>query len=239
MSTHHGDPQSYPAPTAPGTGLFAGLLLAGTIVLLVVAVKTFPAQGIPPLSEMEKATAAAPRVLVDCQTTWMGDIPSETCYWTLRLDDGRDLSWPWAKTKDSAGQVRDYLRANGPISVRFWNGTLFQIELHDGAVYLDYDDVHESKSLNQRMGVILGSVVAAMSLLCVGLELRYLQDPYTEMRAGELGAYVGLVCLGGAMLVAVAGTHRTWTGVVGLALFAAIATAFDRPVVRRALAPAQ
>lgn len=241
MSTQDGDPHPFAAPTAVrGTRLRGGLLLAGTMVLLVVAVMTFPVPGIPSLSEMDKATAPAPRVTVACRTTWAGDIPSETCYWTLRLDDGKELSWPWPKPKDSSGQVREYLRANGPITVHFWNGMLYQIELHDGEVYLGYGDVYDSETEKQWIGVILGFFVAVMSLLRIVLELRHRRDPQTATRAEELGAYLGIFCLGGALLVAAFGWPRMWVGVIGLALFAALAPCTARTPCaehRRALHP--
>lgn len=120
----------------------------------------------------------------------------------------------------------EYLRANGPITVRFWNGSLYQVELHDGQVYLDYGDVYDSEWMKQWIGVILGFLVAAMSLLRIGLELRYLQDPETAKRAGELGACLGILCLGAALLVAVFGWPRMWIGVIGLALFAALAPGY-------------
>ena len=240
MSTQDGDPHPFAAPTAvPRTRLGTGLLLAGTMVLLVVAVTTFPIPGIPSLSEMDKATASGPRVIVKCRTTWVGDIPSETCSWTLRLDDGKELYWPGAKAKESSGQVREYLRANGPITVRFWNGTVYQIELHDGEVYLDYGDVYDSQWMKQWVGVIVGFLVAAMSLLRIALELRYLQDPDTAQGAGELGACLGILCLGGALLVPVFGWPRTWIGAIGLALFAALAPGYcwTRPSKGGALHP--
>ncbi len=188
---------------------------------------SFRVPGIPSLSEMDKATASAPILIVECRTTRVGDIPSETCSWTLQLDDGKELFWPGAKAKEASGQVREYLRANGPITVHFWNGTLYQIQLHDGDVYLDYGNVYDSEWMKQWIGVIVGFLVGAMSLLWIGLEFRYPQDPDTATRAGELGACLGF-CLRGAVLVVVFGWPRMWIGVIGLALFAALAPGYCR-----------
>jgi hypothetical protein len=237
MNTEDGDPYPFTAPTPPqGTRLVRVLFLAGTIVLSAVAVLTFPVPGTPSLADMDEATASAPVVVRHCRTTWVGSVASESCHLTLRLDDGKKLKWPWATSRRSSGDVGKYLRANGPITVRFWNESLYQIELHDGDVYLAYGDAYDADHEKQWIGVILGFFVAAISLIRIELELRYLRDPINAARAGELGADLGLVCLGGALLVAAAATHRMWIGVVGLALFAALAPTYDQKIIRRAQA---
>ncbi len=84
---------------------------------------------------------------------------------------------------------------NGPVTFSSWEGRAYQIQLHNGEVYLDYADGHDFQWRKQWIGVVVGFLVAAISLTGLGLELRFLRDPDTARRAGEASSCLGIFSL--------------------------------------------
>ncbi len=52
---------------------------------------------------MDKVTVSAPNVMLECRATTVGGFPSETCYWTLRLNEGDELWWPMKGSEGPSG----------------------------------------------------------------------------------------------------------------------------------------
>jgi hypothetical protein len=237
MSAHHGDTTPLVSvPIAKEARLLRFILLAGTVAFLVLAVGTFRAPGAPLLGEMQETTASSPRVSERCDITHGGGVaPSTTCTWELWLDGGTRLAWPWASPGGSLLQTTAILRDNAPVTVRFWRDTVYQIELNDGRVFLQYVDTAGGEWFRQWVIVLIGVFVGGLSLVRIELELRRLRDPITEPRGEDLANALNGASLLGALVLAAGGIERMWAGVVGLALFSAAVPALGMAFRRRRL----
>ena len=125
-----------------------------------------------------------------------------------------------AERNRRGAQVGAYLRTNAPITVRFWQGKVFQIVTNDGKVYLDYDDAAGLERGLQLVWVWLGVVVAAASTANIGPGVWWLQGRTIPEKVEELPVVLyGVMLVGGLILCLDRG--RVWWGVLGLALFSA------------------
>jgi hypothetical protein len=223
-------------PIATEARLLRIILVAGTVALLVLAVGTFRAPGAPLLREVQEATASSPKVSERCDITYGGGVAhSTTCSWDLWLDGGTRLAWPSASPGGSLLQTAAILKANAPVTVRFWRDTVYQIELNDGRVFLQYVDTGGKEWFRQWVVALIGVFVGGLSLVRIELELRRLRDPITEPRGEDLANALNGASLLGALVLAAGGIGRMWAGVVGLALFSAAVPALGMAFRRRRL----
>lgn len=153
----------------------------------------------------------------------VGTPSTTTCYRTLTLDDGTKLDWPWNTSRATEVERADrYLRQHGPVHVRSWRGTVYQIVVANGHTYLTYDRAEGAQLLRQWFWSCVGMIVAASSVLAIALGLqrahggRQWPDRLASVTRGVSG-WGGLL-----LLLYSLGRDRTWWPALVLALLAAV-----------------
>ena len=190
-------------------GLAFGL---ATVVLLVVVLHTRPEPHVPSLEEMPFTRVAAPHLDERCSPT--GGVPGllageKRCHWTLKLDDGRPLEWPWADPGGDASEVGDYFSFYAPISVRHWQGTVYHIAVND-RVFLDYGDAAHRELDVQQVEVGLGLIIALLAAATLAWQVAALWGVVTHPGPHRLGVRMVWICIGGGALLVVATAPRIW-----------------------------
>jgi len=175
-----------------------------------MAARTYEAPWVPPLGEMAEQTAAAVRLRERCERSGGGSKGdgTVTCYWTLELADRTTLSWPWPDPSGGVAGVDRYLRENGPITVRHWQGTVYQIVTNDGHPYLEYSDAAGWERFRQRIWIWAGVLVAALGAARVALEVVRLQSVVSPGRWQGTANVLDGVTLYGGLILPLAGTDR-------------------------------
>ena len=213
--------------------LLGCLLVGGMATLVVLAVRDYQPPGVPSLEEMATATAASPRLTERCETSGRY-YKTTTCYWTLILDDGSRLAWPWPyEPGDGPKRVQQYLRDAGPITVRSWRGTAFHIQVADGAVYVDYGDAAGWERGRQIFWTVVSAIVAAAAVVRIGLEIVRLGRGMDAASREDLAVSLTMICVVGALMLLFLADRRRWPVIV-LAGFAGGAEPLSR-LVERAL----
>jgi hypothetical protein len=207
----------------PGTRLLSLFIVLGTTALLSLVMATYESPFVPPRQDMETASAANPRVTEHCETSGgAGGARKTTCYWTLRLDGDRRLAWPWPDPSGSVKETDAYLRQNAPITVRFWHGTVFEIEEADGHVYLSYDGAAAWEIGRQWFWIGVGVLVAVVSTARIGIELCRLQSAAVAGRSDQPVDALRWVSLVAGLTLPLARGDRIWWAMIALAGFSGV-----------------
>ena len=205
-----------------------GLLVCGAVTLLVLVARTYEPPFVAPVAEMATSVATTPRLSEHCQGGGGSTYSPPTCFWTLELDDGTRLGWPWPDPNGRIGRVQRYLRENGPIQVRFWRGTVYQIVVRGGHTYLDYGDAAASERSRQWFWIVAGLVVLACSTVRIVLEVSRVRRGIMTDKQDALARCLDLACAGGGLLLLAARGERIWWSVIALAAFSLAADVVGR-----------
>lgn len=214
----------------PRIRLLSAFLAVAAIALVVAASTTWEPPEVPAPSEMAQTTSAAPRLRENCESSGGTYARTVTCYWTMILDDGRKLAWPWPDPSGGVRRVEKYLRGNAPITVRFWQGRIYEIAVKDGHVYLAYADTAGWERGRQAFWLGIGVLVAVAAVVRVVLQLAELRNAVAAHRWGRFRFTLEAVSGIGALLLPLVGSGRTWWAVTALGLFAAAAGGLGRLV---------